>query len=85
MVTPNIGSTFPRHVFVRAANLQPSVHDRVGDRQDCFEATLIHLTERFSGKEIYLIGTMNKSTMLAQRTQRLIEEVKPDAVYVQTN
>lgn len=32
MVRPNIGSTFPRHVFVRAANLHPNVYDRVGDR-----------------------------------------------------
>ena len=82
MVRPNIASTFPRHVFVRAANLHSNVYDRVGNRQDCFESTLIHLTERFSGKEIYLIGTMNQSNMLAQRTKKLIEEVKPDAVYV---
>ena len=32
MLRPNIGSTFPRHVFVRAANLQSSAYDRVGDR-----------------------------------------------------
>jgi pheromone shutdown protein TraB len=43
------------------------------------------LTERFSGREIYLIGSMNQSTMLAQRTKKLIEEVQPDAVYVQAN
>jgi len=42
---------------------------------NCFESTLIHLTERFSGREIYLIGSMNQSTMLAQRTKKLIEEV----------
>jgi hypothetical protein len=28
---------------------------------------------------------MNSSTMLAQRTQKLIQELKPDAVMVQTN
>jgi hypothetical protein len=54
-------------------------------RVDCFESTLVHLTERFNGKDLYLIGTMNSSTMLAQRTQKLIEEIAPDAVYVQTN
>jgi len=32
MVRPNNGSTFPRHVFVRAANLHASLYDRVGDR-----------------------------------------------------
>jgi pheromone shutdown protein TraB len=46
---------------------------------------LIHLTERFNGKEVYLIGTANQSTMLAQRTKKLIEELKPDTVLVQTN
>ena len=32
MIRPDNGATFPRHVFVRAANLQASVYDRVGDR-----------------------------------------------------
>lgn len=41
------------------------------------------MTERFNGKEVYLIGTMNQSTMLAQRTKKLIEEIKPDQVLVQ--
>lgn len=45
----------------------------------------MHLTERFHGKEVFLVGTVNASTMLAQRTQKLIREVKPDAVMVQTN
>jgi len=43
------------------------------------------LTERFNGKEVYLIGSMNQSNMLAQRTKRLIEEIKPDVVLVQTS
>ena len=45
----------------------------------------MHLTERFNGKDIYLVGTANQSTMLAQRTQKLIEELKPDTVLVQTS
>ena len=82
MTRPNVSSGFPRHVFVRAANLQSCIYDRVGDRQNAFETTLIHLTERFEGKEVYLIGSMNQSSMLAKRTQELISSVKPDAVYV---
>ena len=54
-------------------------------RQNCFESTLIHMTERFNGKEVYLIGTANQSDMLAQRTKKLIEELKPDVVLVQTS
>lgn len=54
-------------------------------RENVFETTLIHLTERFNGKQVYLVGSMNQSTMLAQRTKKLIEELKPDVVLVQTN
>lgn len=54
-------------------------------RIDCFESTFVHLTERFNGKEVFLIGSSNLSTMLAQRTQKLIQDVKPEAVMVQTN
>jgi len=43
------------------------------------------MTERWGGREVYLIGTMNQSTMLAQRTKKLIEELKPDTVIVQTS
>lgn len=65
MVRPNNAAVFPRHVFVRSANHVSNVNDRIGNRTDCFESTLIHLTERFNGKEVYLVGSMNQSTMLA--------------------
>ena len=32
LVRPNNASTFPRHVFIRAANLHANVFERVGDR-----------------------------------------------------
>lgn len=54
-------------------------------RDNCFDTTLVHLTERFNGKDVYLVGTANQSTMLAQRTQKLIEELEPDTVLVQTS
>ena len=83
MVRPNNASNFPRHNFIRSANIRSDVHDRLGDRENCFETTLVHLTERFNGKDVYLVGTMNQSTMLAQRTQKLIQEINPDTVIVQ--
>lgn len=61
------------------------VKDNNINRENCFETTLIHLTERFNGKEVFLIGTMNQSTMLAQRTKQIIEEVQPDSVLVQAS
>jgi hypothetical protein len=77
-----VSTPFPRHVFQRAANLQDRREARIGNHEDPQTSTFIHLTENFTGKEIFLIGTMNKSTMLATRTKKLIEDVKPEAVYV---
>jgi len=59
MVRPDQSSVIPRHVFVRAANSNGNEFDRKGDRIDCFEGTLVHLTERFHGKEVFLVGTSN--------------------------
>jgi hypothetical protein len=44
---------------MRGQNLHSNVYDRVGDRENCFKTTLVHLTERFNGKDVYLVGTMN--------------------------
>ena len=85
LVRSSNGSSFPRHVFIRSANHRSSVYDRLGDRDHCFESTMVHLTERFTGKEVFLIGTMNSSTLLAQRTRELIKDVQPEAVLVQTS
>lgn len=49
----------------------------------CDESTFVHLTERFNGKEVFLVGTTNMSTMLALRTKELIKEVRPQTVMVQ--
>ena len=33
--------------------------DNVMFRINCFEGTFVDLTERFNGKEVYLVGTAN--------------------------
>ena len=43
------------------------------------------LEDPASQRKLFLIGTTNSSTLLAQRTKKLIEEEKPDAVFLQTN
>jgi len=65
--------------------MNTNTHWRIGNRDNCFDTTMVHLTERFNGKDVYLVGTLNKSTMLAKRTERLIEELNPDTVLVQTS
>lgn len=45
---------------------------------------MIHLTEPFNNSELFLIGSMNRSDIFANRTRKLIQEVKPDTVFVQT-
>jgi hypothetical protein len=85
MVRPQSATTFPIHVFKRGANSNSNFKMRLGNRDDVFKATLLHLTERFNDREVFLVGTCNQSTMLGQRTQKLIEEIKPDTVLVQTS
>lgn len=51
--------------------------------KDVLRSTVHRCTERFNDTELYLVGSMNTSTILANRTKRLIEELKPDIVYVQ--
>jgi hypothetical protein len=85
MPRTNVASTFPRHVFLRSQNLESSLQERIGDRESCFKSTLIQLSERFHGKDVYLVGTCNQSTMLANRTKKLIEDLQPDTVLVQTS
>lgn len=81
----NSATPFPKHNFLRGANRRSCYKDRLGDKPSCFESTFVHLTERFNNTELFLIGTMNTSTMLARRTQKIISEINPDAVMVMTS
>lgn len=72
IVRDNSTSTWPKHVFMKGQNIKATVKNRIGDRTNCFEATLNHLTERFNDREVYLVGTLNASNMLALRTKKLI-------------
>lgn len=72
------------HRFLREPNHLSTKSSRIGNRSTPFENTLTKLTDPKTGKELYLIGTTNSSTLLANRTRKLIEELKPDSLYVQT-
>jgi hypothetical protein len=85
MVRTNAAHTFPQMRFMRHTNFKGSMEERVGDRENCFETTMVHLTERFTDKEVFLIGSANKSTLLGLRTESLIDHVKPEKVFVMTN
>ena len=71
--------------FMRHTNFRAASNERIGDRESCFESTMVHLTERFTGKEVFLVGSANKSTLLGLRTEKLIDHVKPEKVFVMTN
>ncbi len=43
------------------------------------------MSEPYENSELYLVGTTNHSDILANRTKKLIQEVKPDVVFVQTD
>lgn len=72
------------HRFLRNPNLASSETNRVGNRYNPFTNTLTHLKDPQSNRELFLIGTTNSSTTLAHRTKKLIEEVNPTSLYVQT-
>lgn len=82
---PNNITPFPKHVFMRSANKYEHKTERLGDRESALDSTFVHLTERFNNTELFLIGTCNTSTMLARRTRRLINEIKPDQVMVMSS
>ena len=82
---PNSITPFPKHVFMRSQNQFQHMGERLGGQEDCLDTTFVHLTERFNDRELFLVGSMNSSTMLARRTRKLIQEVKPDAVMVMTS
>lgn len=43
------------------------------------------MVDPYNGSELYIIGTLNSSNILANRTRRLIDEIKPDTVFIQTS
>jgi len=58
---------------------------QISNRTTPFENTLTILDDPATGRQLYLIGTTNSSTLLAKRTQEIIKNEKPDSLFVQTN
>lgn len=73
------------HRFLRNPNVDASMFKRAWSRASPFENTFTILEDPKTGKKVYLVGTTNSSTVLGNRTKKLIEEIKPDSVYVQTS
>jgi hypothetical protein len=81
----NMSSTKVVHRFLRCANINSGIYNRIANRFDPFENTRTILKDPNTGRTLTLIGTTNSSTTLALRTKQLLEESKPDAVYVQAS
>ncbi len=73
------------HRFLRQPNINSNIHNRISNRHDPFANTLIVLKDPKTNRQLYLIGTTNSSTLLAYRTKKLVEELKPSSVYVQAS
>ena len=66
----------------------PNVHavgSRVYDRDNIFDNTLKILEDPVNNRKLYLIGTMNASDLLAQRTEKMLSEINYSSLLVQTN
>lgn len=72
------------HRFLREPNHQSTKYSRIANRSNPFENTLTVLTDPNNDRELHLIGTTNSSTLLANRTRKLVETIKPDTLFVQT-
>lgn len=75
----------PIHRFLRNPNIAANTEFRTWSRSSCFDNTLKVLEDPANGRKLYLIGTTHASTTLANRTKKLIKEINPDAVVVQTS
>ena len=73
------------HRFMRNPNVESTIFKRAWSKSSPFENTLTVLEDPNTGRKVYLIGTTNSSTTLAKRTETLINEVKPENVFVQTS
>ena len=54
-------------------------------RNSQFDNTVRFLEDKKNGRKLVLVGTLNSSDILAQRTSKLIKDINPDSVFVQTN
>lgn len=70
------------HRLLRNPNLETGASQRAGTRFDPFKNTLTVLKDPSNGRTLYLIGTTNSSTLLANRTKDLVQKEKPDALFV---
>lgn len=75
----------PIHRILKNPNYNSTIWNRISNRPSPFESTLTILEDPAQGRQLYLIGTTNSSTLLAKRTRELIKSEKPDSIFVQTN
>lgn len=60
------------HRFIRNANIDSNIHNRVANRFDPFKNTLVTLQDPKNDRTLTLIGTTNSSSTLAYRTQNIL-------------
>lgn len=60
------------HRFIRNANIDSSIHNRIANRFSPFTNTLVNLEDPSTQRKLTLIGTTNSSTTLSHRTRILL-------------
>lgn len=70
------------HILFDSFDFAPLIFCILFARFDPLKNTLTVLSDPSNGRTLYLIGTTNSSTLLANRTKELIAKEKPDAVFV---
>jgi hypothetical protein len=68
------------HRFVRNPNFESDKTRRVANRHSM--SNLVQLLKNDQGQEVCLVGSLNSSTLLAQRTRKLVQDLAPEHLYV---
>lgn len=75
----------PLNRIMRNPNVVASKTNLIYDRSDIFTNNIKLLSDPITNRKLILVGTLNSSTLLAERTKKILELADPDQVLVETD
>ena len=74
----------PLNRILRNPNIVSSPSNPAYDRPEIFTNNVRLLSDPATNRKLILIGTLNSSTLLAERTRKILELANPDQILVET-
>mmetsp|Transcript_8923 Transcript_8923/g.9272 ORF Transcript_8923/g.9272 Transcript_8923/m.9272 type:complete len:381 (-) Transcript_8923:118-1260(-) len=86
LLRSDVANYHPKNIFLREPNVKKQENKLSFSvrNEDVLRTTVHRCTEPYNNTELFIVGTLNNSNVLANRTRRLIDDIKPDVVFVQT-